>query len=172
MTSETRSITDASFALLEGLITIAADPAAARAQVAEVRAACQAARAEAEAAEGKAEAARAALDKERTELKQQQAALEREREELKQRRLDYRESERCLRVREEAVVRAREKAAYIGPSAVPSAGFAPAGSIAARARQQDYAEAPSYVTSEFAREPPMLHREGLGGRRPQKRPEV
>jgi hypothetical protein len=172
MTETTIVMTDASFGLLESLIAIAVDPAAASRRIAEVKAACEAARAEAETAEAKAKAAQAELDKDKAKFDQEWQALAQEREDLRLRRLAYRESERCLEAAEAAAARARAKQQYVGPAidANPP-GFAPRGSIAARARQ-DYAEAAPYVTSEFAREPPMLHREGLGGRRPQKRPEV
>jgi hypothetical protein len=169
------SITDASFALLEGLVAIAADPAAARRHIAEVREACQQARAEAEEAQSKAETARAASEAALAKLEKEHRQLDQEREDLRLRRLAYRESERSLRVLQDGAMRARDKerASYIGPAIDANpAGFAPAGSIAARARQ-DYAEAPEFVRSEVAPQgPPVLPREGLGGRRPQKRPEV
>jgi hypothetical protein len=174
MTSET-SIIDASFGLLERLIAIAADPEAARRHIAEVKAACEAARAEAEAAQAKAEAARAEAEAARARLAKERAALETERAELKQRSLAFRESERSLRVLQDTAARAREKERerYIGPAfAANPAGFAPAGSIAARARA-DYADAPSYVGgSELAQGPPSVPRQGSGKHYPQKRSEV
>jgi hypothetical protein len=165
------TLTDASFGLLSNLLALAADPAAAQRRIGEVKAACEAARAEAASAEANAKASQAELDKQKTKFDQERRALAQEREELRLRSLNLHEGFRNLKNAEAAVARAREKAAYIGPAAVPSAGFAPSGSIASRARQ-DYAEAPSYVFSEPAREPPILAREGLGGRRPQKRGEA